>query len=101
MRKSIKTKWIKALRSGQYKQGQGALYRNGRYCCLGVLCRVMETRIKKDSGMLSDAALEKAQLTDGQHNRLSDLNDGYSTSSGKAMSSKAFDKIADWIEAHL
>lgn len=41
--KAIKNKWIKALRSGDYKQGRFNLYlpgpnkTKGTYCCLGVL----------------------------------------------------------------
>lgn len=34
--------WIAALRSGEYEQGKGALYRSGRYCCLGVGCVVAQ-----------------------------------------------------------
>jgi len=31
--------WVKALRSGEYKQGQSYLRsRDGKFCCLGVLC---------------------------------------------------------------
>ena len=33
----IKRKWVKALMSGEYRQGKGQLYRRGRFCCLGVL----------------------------------------------------------------
>lgn len=33
----LKAKWIKALRSGKYEQGKDYLYKNGKYCCLGVL----------------------------------------------------------------
>lgn len=42
MNKEIKAKWLEALRSGKYKQGQAALNRNGEFCCLGILCDVME-----------------------------------------------------------
>lgn len=51
--KSLRNKWIKALKSGRYKQGTSALCHidkdeNGKvsrtYCCLGVLCQI--TRIK-------------------------------------------------------
>ncbi len=38
MNKRIKTLWIKALRSGKYKQGKSKLHHAGRFCCLGVLC---------------------------------------------------------------
>ncbi len=43
MNKAIKTKWLKALRSGKYKQAKGALCpidEKGKikgFCCLGVL----------------------------------------------------------------
>jgi hypothetical protein len=33
-------KWVKALRSGKYKQTSGRLVRDGKYCCLGVACDV-------------------------------------------------------------
>jgi hypothetical protein len=45
MKKSIKKKWLKALRSGEYQQTTGQL-RQGSYdgqtsfCCLGVLCNL-------------------------------------------------------------
>jgi len=43
MRKTVKKKWLEALRSGEYKQGKRTLRRrepNGEwsFCCLGVLC---------------------------------------------------------------
>ena len=39
MKAEIKAQWIKALRSGKYKQGRGALRKtDNTYCCLGVLC---------------------------------------------------------------
>ena len=39
MNKDIKKKWVDALRSGEYKQGQGRLKNEkNEYCCLGVLC---------------------------------------------------------------
>lgn len=42
MDKKLKAKWVKALLSGKYPQGSGALYEkmHGGYCCLGVLCAV-------------------------------------------------------------
>ena len=33
-------KWVEALRSGKYKQYQGALNYRDSYCCLGVACEV-------------------------------------------------------------
>jgi hypothetical protein len=45
MNQEIKTQWIAALRSGQYKQGKGMLKQTTaqgdiRHCCLGVLCEL-------------------------------------------------------------
>lgn len=34
-------RWIAALDSGEYKQGQSQLQVDNRYCCLGVGCRVL------------------------------------------------------------
>lgn len=38
MNAKVKRMWVKALLSGRYKQGKGTLRRDGRFCCLGVLC---------------------------------------------------------------
>lgn len=41
MKKKIAEKWVKALRSGKYKQAIGKLKSvTGGYCCLGVLCNI-------------------------------------------------------------
>lgn len=37
MDERVKELWIKALRSGEFKQCRGHLSKNGRYCALGVL----------------------------------------------------------------
>lgn len=42
MNKKIKQKWINALLSGEYKQGNNALHINKQFCCLGVLCDLAE-----------------------------------------------------------
>lgn len=39
MNPEVKTKWVAALRSGDYRQGRGTLRSSAdEYCCLGVLC---------------------------------------------------------------
>lgn len=40
MKKSVMKKWVKALRSGKYKQGRGRLNTANNFCCLGVLCDI-------------------------------------------------------------
>jgi len=50
MNKNIAMKWVKALRSGDYIQGNGQLKtEDGKFCCLGVLCEVT----KKQSGFIN------------------------------------------------
>lgn len=41
--------WVKALRSGKYKQGREVLKtKSGRYCCLGVACNIARKDLKAD-----------------------------------------------------
>lgn len=53
MKKRVLTKWLKALRSGKYKQGRGALCQidkkgNESFCCLGVLCDLYNKEQKRN-----------------------------------------------------
>lgn len=38
--KAHRKAWIKALRSGNYKQGRSHLHQGDNYCCLGVACEL-------------------------------------------------------------
>ena len=40
MKREIATRWVEALRSGDYKQTTNALRRGDSFCCLGVLCNL-------------------------------------------------------------
>ena len=47
MNKAIARRWVRALRSGKYKQGRSYLKQKTakgdlRYCCLGVLCELYQ-----------------------------------------------------------
>ena len=42
MKVKWKKLWIKALRSGKYQQARESLRFGDAYCCLGVLCKVVE-----------------------------------------------------------
>lgn len=42
MKKGIKAKWVKALRSGKYIQSASRLRTDRGFCCLGVLCDVID-----------------------------------------------------------
>lgn len=50
MPKELKAKWVAALRSGEYKQGIGAMRSaDDGYCCLGVLEMVAEGKVETDT----------------------------------------------------
>ena len=42
--------WVKALRSGEYKQTTGQLRKVGNYCCLGVACDLYDKHVLKGDG---------------------------------------------------
>lgn len=108
MNEEIKTKWLEALRSGEYKQTTGRL-RNSQeegFCCLGVLCDIMEPESWSDDdehqecfSLPSNDILVKTGMkmflpnidVDYTPSHLSTMNDHGST----------FTEIADWIEAYL
>lgn len=47
MKPEIKEKWVAALRSGEYTQATGYLRTKEGFCCLGVLCDI----VQEDVGM--------------------------------------------------
>lgn len=108
MNQEIKQKWCEALRSGKYEQGTGELCANNRYCCIGVLCEILNipseiidynniaTRrpFKLYNNLrfnLSKEHKEQIGLTDSEENILINANDAGDT----------FAKIADYIEKNL
>lgn len=40
MNPEVKTLWTAGLRSGEFEQGEGLLTKDGKDCCLGVLCKL-------------------------------------------------------------
>lgn len=115
MNKRIKKLWLKALRSGEFKQTAGQLRAvRGEavsHCCLGVLCELhrQDTRRGKwdsetcyipregrsSSSVVPPAVAEWAELDDGDpmlaRTCASKLND----------SGKSFEYIADRIDKYL
>jgi len=114
MKQELKTKWIEALRSGDYAQNTSLLRnRNNEYCCLGVLCDVMKLPWERESSgnfairtkeyvnpnirWFRTAALSSPMLADigmdvEDHDTLTQMND---------TDGKNFNEIADWIEENL
>lgn len=60
MKQNVMKKWVKALRSGKFKQGAGTLKQfnskgQAEHCCLGVLCELYNSEMKKNKKkMLSE-----------------------------------------------
>lgn len=101
MKKTIKTKWLAALRSGKYAQCEGTLRKenylgsgNDAYCCLGVLQLVAtgkKPRLDKglpSKNVCSAVGLQRGCVTE----RLVEMNDGQG---------KSFKQIAAWIKRRL
>lgn len=59
------TRWIEALESGEYQQGQGYLRSNDGFCCLGVVCDLVDPKRWTDDGH-KDADLEGIQNWEGE-----------------------------------
>lgn len=108
MKKLYKEKWLEALRSGKYEQGQRCLKTNdNRFCCLGVLCDVVRKTHKKkgftwknnkflgDSMGLSHEVGDLIGYYTGNYvaqGILMDMNDRHD---------KSFKQIADYIEKNV
>jgi hypothetical protein len=102
MNKTIKKKWVAALRSGKYKQGTGRLYQEKKnaFCCLGVLCRVEGMSLKsiRRRYLLPDEVIQTTEVDKISQDVLSRMNDGLGEQhTGK----KTFKTIANWIQRHL
>ncbi len=51
---TIKAEWLAALRSGKYQQTKGSLRNGNRFCCLGVLCDVVNPKNWRDDDSYLD-----------------------------------------------
>ncbi len=126
MDKRIKKRWIKALRSGEYKRATGQLKetnvcKNGKineyYCCLGVLCDLYskskegkgiefeDNRFCGERSHLPSEVIDWADIQyeeDGNWDCLEDpLISKSRTAADYNDSGYSFKKIADLIEKNL
>jgi hypothetical protein len=97
---ALKARWVRALRSGRYRQGAEALLTvDGSYCCLGVLAKIQRCNFSAvpvdmlDSSSPLREALAKyaGGLSEEDQDTLAGMNDG----------GASFDEIADYIEEKL
>ena|ERR1700684_2971306 len=107
MKDDLKTRWLAALRSGEYKQGSGCLRYKNEYCCLGVLVELYSSDIlvKNDVdgpynwngysyvvGTPPFSFCSEIGMSTEIRNRLIEMNDDNGDS---------FKTIADYIEANV
>ena len=66
MNPTVKEKWLAALRSGKYEQGEVALKCNNKFCCLGVLADIyaQENNLEWTKGMTSSREGNDYQMLD-------------------------------------
>lgn len=101
---NLKAGWIKALRSGHYKQEQGLLKSEEGFCCLGVLADICGCQWEADSDQgilfnenvrhmndsyLSWYAARRLGISRHEQKNLAEMND----------QGASFDMIADKIES--
>jgi hypothetical protein len=126
MDNELKTKWVAALRSGEFQQGQQMLHiaddNKHSYCCLGVLCKVMGAEYiewfnpddPEDEGWLNRPVLDGKNLADdeelnttalnmigitkSEQDHLVRMNDGHTD---PYMKKHTFEEIAEHIEKNL
>lgn len=115
MRKDIKAKWIKALRSGKYAQGKGQLHTGDKFCCLGVLCDLHAkatgqtwdgARYDGEDLMLPISVANWARLPKKYRGSASDRTDVYFSDEHESLSElndggKSFKEIAAVIKEKL
>lgn len=102
--KKFAIKWLKALRSGKYKQSVHYLKSPHGYCCLGVAGRVCGLTDKKIEGLdwLSNSKItqEDLKLIPKELQGSSYYNELVTTLSEMNDAGYSFKLIADFIEAN-
>jgi hypothetical protein len=95
----LKTKWVNALRSGEYKQCRNTLHEGEAYCCLGVLAVISGLDVEGRVGLLADPdSYEPIYNLIGSKfiaRNLAERNDGH------YYHPHSFSEIADYIEKNL
>lgn len=95
-------KWVKALRSGEYKQGQIKLQKGDEYCCLGVagiLCGLGDHDLLDHSLFYNQT--NAIHLLPSEIVGLASRNTLVGSLTTMNDSGKSFPEIADWIEQNV
>lgn len=106
----FKAKWLKALRSGEFEQGTRRLHKDGKYCCIGVACKVAgysDDRIGDYGTVDDDSNLAKVPNVLNSNRSPNVANNPLlRTVTGTLINlndsqDKTFNEIADWVEGTL
>jgi hypothetical protein len=116
MDKELKVKWLAALRSGDYPQGQGTLRSTEGFCCLGVLCDVIDPNGWElglpHASTYADTSVRWTDPESGERDRV-ELPRSVASRAGLPLQiadklvefndedNWTFSTIADWIEKNL
>lgn len=116
MNPEIKARWIAALRSGEYKQGQNKLSirepgGTTTYCCLGVLCDlaakegiggwVGDKPLDFEAGGVGSTYSPPSAVTEWAGLSHRAPNEEYLELSTRNDDGRSFPELADYIEEHL
>jgi len=88
--RKIKSNWISAMKSGEYKHGEGVFYdsREDCYCALGVLCMITEElRSPRPDGHEDYTGVSK-MLPKNTYEKVYEIND----------SSGSFEHVIEFVE---
>lgn len=102
MNKNAK-KWVKALRSGKYKQTQYFLRNEGGFCCLGVACDLYNSNHWDGARYLSKSSSLPQKVADwlGLRDKCGSYDDSRIDRNLTYLNDQkgmAFNEIADFIE---
>ena len=107
----FKTKWLTALRSGEYQQCRSDLKNHTGFCCLGVLADLENPEwvpafgygrlVPFKDGVCLAAHSSSGQLSSNFGRKVGLSYDGAMALIGMNDGGDSFVKIADYIEEHL
>jgi hypothetical protein len=106
MKQSVMKKWVKALRSGKYKQGEGCLKNGNEYCCLGVLSAISPYKnnftkmcdVSGDKNLVLPQPIQNWSGMESDNGKIDGIAD--SNLVGINDNGTSFKEIADFIEKH-
>jgi hypothetical protein len=104
MKSEIRQRWLEALRSGKYDQGKSWLRQGDSFCCLGVLCDLVDpTGWRPGALVYSYSVADHTSILPGMTKVATGLDSAVDLDKLMSMNDngQSFAQIADWIEANI